>query len=107
MKKIAIFVEGPTELVFIEKFLLEIGNAKHLSIRKEVLTGGGKSPLVIRLIGNEIPETNDTKYHILLRCSCNDDKVLSDIKSNYNARGHKLRFSARQEAQFVTAPGIS
>jgi hypothetical protein len=82
VKKMAIFVEGQTELAFVEKFLLELGNVRHLSIRKEELKGGGKAPIIVRFVG-EIPETKDTKYHVLLRCSCNDEKVLSDIKENY------------------------
>ncbi len=83
MKKLAIFVEGPTELTFVEKLLLEIGNKKQISIRKEILSGGGKCPVISHLIG-EIPETKSTKYKILLYSSCNDEKVLSDIKDRYN-----------------------
>jgi hypothetical protein len=82
VKKIAIFVEGHTELAFVEKFLLEIGNSNQLSIRKEELQGGGKSPLIIRFVG-EKPVTGETKYQILLRSSCNDEKVLADIKEHY------------------------
>jgi len=82
MKKLAIFVEGQTELVFVEKLLLEIGNAKELSIRKEALSGGSTCPVTSTLIG-EIPESTETKYKILIYSSCNDEKVLSDIKERY------------------------
>ncbi len=82
MKKMAIFVEGQAELIFVEKLLLEIGNVKQLSIRKEVLSGGSKCPLTSHLVG-EIPETGDTKYKILIYSSCNEEKVLSDIKDRY------------------------
>ncbi len=82
MKKLAIFVEGQTELYFVEKLLLEIGNAKELSIRKEVLSGGTRCPAVATLVG-EIPASQETKYKILLYSSCNDEKVLSDIKERY------------------------
>jgi len=82
VKKLAIFVEGQTELFFVEKLLLEIGNEKELSIRKESLSGGSTCPVTSTLVG-ETPESQETKYKILIYSSCNDEKVLSDIKERY------------------------
>ncbi len=87
MKKLAIFVEGQTELIFVEKLLLEIGNRRKISIKKQELKGGSSCPFISILKG-EIPVTKDTEYRVLLYCSCNDEKVLSDIRERYvNLKG--------------------
>ncbi len=46
MKKLAIFVEGQTEMIFVEKLLTEIGTKKQISIRKEELKGGSTCPAI-------------------------------------------------------------
>ena len=51
MKKLAIFVEGKTELIFVEKLLFEIGGNKNIRINKLELSGGSTCPLVERIVG--------------------------------------------------------
>jgi len=87
MKKLAIFVEGQTEVIFVEKLLKEIGNKKSISVTKKELKGGRSCPTTIRLIGKD-EVTENTQYQILIYSSCNDEKVLSDIKEQYESLIH-------------------
>lgn len=84
MKKLAIFVEGETELIFIEKLILEIGESKDIIINKRKLTGGNRCPVIETVVG-ETKIYNGEKYQILIYCSCNDEKVLSDINEQYSS----------------------
>jgi hypothetical protein len=76
-KYLAIFVEGKTEFIFIRKLLIEIAGQNNIEIQGKVLQGSSRCP--------EIENFTDTdaKYKILLRNSCADHKVLSDMKENY------------------------
>jgi len=78
VKKLAIFVEGKTELIFIKKLLIEIAGRNNIEIQCKVLQGQGRCP--------EIEQFNDStsKYKILLYNSCTDNRVLSDMKDNYD-----------------------
>ncbi|MEA3491993.1 MAG: hypothetical protein U9R27_08860 [Campylobacterota bacterium] len=79
IKKLAIFVEGKTELIFIEKLVEEMAGIYNVEIQKRVLQGQNRCPF--------IEEFNDlnSQYKIRIYNSCNDAKVLSDIKENYQA----------------------
>lgn len=70
MKKLAVFVEGNTELVFLERLIIEVGGFHQVSIEKQRLHGGN----ILVLHGNGVlPE--DAQYHILIvDCQC-DGKV--------------------------------
>lgn len=83
MKRLAVFVEGKTESIFVKKLISEIGNRKEIYFRREEMYGGGSAgPRIINLLF-ETPKTKNTKYEVLIRISCNDDRVFSDIKDNY------------------------
>ncbi len=77
VKKLAIFVEGKTELLFIKRLLIEIAGRKNIEIQCKILQGLGRCP--------EIEHFTDkkSKYKILLYNSCTDNRVLSDMKENY------------------------
>jgi len=77
IKKLAIFVEGKTELLFVEKLVIEIAGRNNIEIQCKILQGQGRCP--------EIEHFTDSKskYKILLYNSCTDNRVLSDIKDNY------------------------
>ena len=76
MKKLAIFVEGNTELIFIEKLLFEIaGPLKKLAFTRQRARGGRYHTLTAR---GYPPDT--TEYLVLLvDCSC-DGKVKPAIR---------------------------
>ncbi len=79
MKKIAFFVEGQTEQVFIHKLLEEIAGQKHITINLIQLRGGTS------MQRQEIPVTKNyaspinARYEALIYDCGNDEKVKSDI----------------------------
>ena len=79
MKKIAIFVEGETELEFVSEFLKEVAGQKHISIEVYKFFGGGKSGTrrQQKLLIN--PSTTGKKYYALIYVSGTDNQVNSDI----------------------------
>jgi hypothetical protein len=76
MANITIFVEGQTELVFVERFLNAIFDYQglHIELQEEI----GKS---IRSLGVRGPEPEDAKHNVVI-VNCNHDgRVLSAIVS--------------------------
>ena len=43
MRRIAFFVEGASEMLFVEKLLIEVASAKNIVVNKTKIRGGGKS----------------------------------------------------------------
>jgi len=77
IKKIAIFVEGKTELIFIERLLLEIAGKNKIEIKKRTLQGQNRCPSIENFTDNYL------KYKVRVYNSCNESKVLVDIIDNY------------------------
>ena len=77
VKKLAIFVEGKTELIFIERLLLEIAGKNKIEIKKRTLQGQNRCP------SSENFTDNHLKYKVRVYNSCNESKVLVDIIDNY------------------------
>lgn len=79
MKKLAVFVEGQTEMLFMEKLLEEIAGKnkirfdKRHSIQKKLIRQG---------VSSDHPEQ---KYYVLLVNSGSDNRVISDIIENYSS----------------------
>lgn len=83
MKKLAIFVEGQTEQIFINRFLKEFIKSSSLAIESVEASGGKKCPRFTTVIASDIA-TSDTKYQVLIFNSCTDNRVISDIRERYN-----------------------
>ena len=81
MKKLAIFVEGKTEQIFIDRFLREFIKRQKLSIIS-VEAFGKDCPRFTTIITEDITTLN-TKYQILIFNSCNDIRVISDLRERY------------------------
>jgi len=80
MKKLAIFVEGQTEQLFVERLLVEIAGSNYVSIESYAAHGGGKSGQPRRLKLLTARKTFGTeKYYITLVNSGTDGRVASDI----------------------------
>jgi hypothetical protein len=87
MKKIAIFVEGQTEQIFVTKLLVEIAGEKNIGIQQEKsFTKNGK-----RLFTVIDASSNNTtqKYYALIRDCGGDSCVKSDILDSYLTLGRK------------------
>lgn len=83
VKKIAIFVEGQTEQIFISKLIKEIANKNSISVFGYKLTGGNNAPKI--RYTTFISTATNAKYEALIYDSSNDDKVKSDIIDQYSS----------------------
>lgn len=81
MKKIAFFVEGQTELIFVERLLQEVAGAKSIEIRRSASRGSGAARLVeIRATAT----TSGAEYFALLVDCGSDSTVASDVRDHYD-----------------------
>ncbi len=79
-KKLAFFVEGQTEQVFIQKLLLEIAGRHNITIDVVQTRGSGPARTVV-ISGHSAA---NTQYYALV-CDCGtDNRVASDINDNYS-----------------------
>ena len=78
VSKLALFVEGQAELVFVEKLLIELAGFHRISIERQVMHGGRVTHLSPR-------GTKDGKFvALLVNCEC-DGKVKSAIQERRSA----------------------
>ncbi len=89
MKKIAIFVEGQTEQLFINKLLKEIAGDKNIAITLYQLRGGTKAAKQEIFIPQPIANPATPKYEALIYDCGNDNKVKSDILENLTGLASK------------------
>ena len=78
MKKLAIFVEGYTELLFVKQLLIEIAGAHRITVITQ-FAKGGSSNLPRTYILQNSPATSGHEFYELVTNSQNDDRVKSDI----------------------------
>jgi len=71
-RKLAIFVEGQTEKIFLENLIGEIAGVKNISFRRTVVTG---NTLTILRQESEPPENPASPYLVLLADCQNDERV--------------------------------
>lgn len=81
MKRIAFFVEGETELAFIEKLLREVAGRKNIVIRSVKLVGGSQSsPRITQILAIPSPALEKAaSYEALIYVSGADNRIVSDI----------------------------
>jgi hypothetical protein len=82
MKKIAIYVEGQTEQIFVTKLIKEIANKNHLTIKLEKLYGGKTTSRRVTSIEGTSLDNADAKFYVLVRDCGGDSRVKSDIIDN-------------------------
>ena len=81
-KKIACFVEGQTEQIFVEKLFQEIAGYKKISIETFKFQGG-KDNRIIQSLKPSI--VKDAPFFVLLyNCDC-DSQVVSDIRKQHES----------------------
>lgn len=78
MKKIAFFVEGQTELIFISKLLIEIAGEKNIVIQQEESKKGRNGTRYFTAIEG-VSNITQEKYYALIRNCGSDTTVKSDI----------------------------
>jgi len=75
LKRLAIFVEGQTEQLFITKLIKEIAGDKNVAIiQEQKIQGQNHTTIKAEKI------TDETKYYVLIRDCRNDDQVKSSIR---------------------------
>ena len=84
MKKLAIFVEGQTEQIFVEALCSEVIGTKHLKLEVYGASGGGQAgPRTIQLL-RAFGNTPEAQYFVMIvDCGC-DNRVRSDIADRYD-----------------------
>ncbi|WP_071188403.1 DUF4276 family protein [Trichormus sp. NMC-1] len=80
MKKLAIFVEGKTEQIFVKKLLTEIAGKLHIFIEIKSRKNSNSAKVIMK-----DSVTSVTKFYVLLYNSCNDETVVSDIRELHNS----------------------
>ncbi|NJM61110.1 MAG: hypothetical protein HC849_14260 [Oscillatoriales cyanobacterium RU_3_3] len=81
-KKIACFVEGQTEQIFVEKLFQEIAGYKKISIETSKFQGGKANRIIESLKSSRV---KDAPFFVLLyNCDC-DSQVLSDIRKQHQS----------------------
>ncbi|MBD2188500.1 DUF4276 family protein [Pseudanabaena mucicola] len=81
MKRLAIFVEGQTEKIFVRKLLEEIAGKSNIAIAEQDMQGKQNSRFTVLTMSD--PVTAQTKYYVLICNSGSDNSVVSDIRDQY------------------------
>lgn len=82
MKKLAIFVEGKTEVAFFDKLLRQLISAKKLRIDHLQAYGGRKTPRRLTVVQASAHRPEQTFYIQIVDVGT-DNRVASDIRDNY------------------------
>ena len=81
MKKMAIFVEGYTEVVFVMKLIIEIAGNRVIIEHKE-LRGGGRNQRTMKTLSLTKPKTDQVYYVLIFDCG-GDEQVKTRIYEEY------------------------
>ena len=87
MKRLAIFVEGQTEQIFVTKLITEMAGNKNIVIVQEQKIRGQN---FVTIAAQKI--TPDTKYYVLIRDCRNDTQVktaIIDVAERFAERGYE------------------
>jgi hypothetical protein len=93
MEKLAIFVEGQTELRFIERFLQEIAGMQNITIKLERKWGSG----IVALKGRSLNLGGERYFALIYDCQ-GDNAVrsaIADRMSDLKAKGYKTILGVR------------
>src|SRR5437763_589689 len=74
MNKLAVFVEGYTEVFFIEKLIEEIAGANQVLIEHREIRGGGVARRTLGLVRAARPDTGQ-KFFVLI-VDCGGDRLV-------------------------------
>jgi len=83
VKKIAFFVEGQTEQLFVEHLLCEVATKNCLEVEKTT-SQGRRGRRAISLKASSSPSKGHTHYALVVDCG-SDSSVSSDILENYDS----------------------
>jgi hypothetical protein len=78
MNKLAVFVEGYTEMVFVEKLIEEIAGRNKVLIEKRRISGGSSAPRRMKLLQAAQPDSRHEYYVMIVDCG-GDRQVKSRV----------------------------
>lgn len=84
MKKLAIFVEGQTEAVFIERFVEEVAGKHNVLIQSKRILGGATVPKAVRQI-HAARQPAGEQYFVLIYDCCGDNLVKTRIQEEHES----------------------
>lgn len=87
MKRIAVFVEGQTEQLFVAKLFREIAGRSNLQVETRKAAGPRDSRRFQSLYTD--PEHPEVQYYVLVVDSSNDGNVVSDMLAQYESLAAK------------------
>jgi hypothetical protein len=82
MNKMAIFVEGYTEVVFVDQLIAEIANENAVRIEWRLISGGATCPRTSRQIKAAQPNTGQEHFVVIFDCG-GDDAVKTRMIKEY------------------------
>jgi hypothetical protein len=97
MNRLAIFVEGQTERLFVEKLLEEVAGQGRLHIEIERASGGRKYQRTFSFVKVSGAESGQGYFVLVVDCGA-DNRVASDIRDRYKnlaARGYSAIIGIR------------
>lgn len=85
IRQIAIFVEGQTEQLFVERLILEIAGRSNVSVETRRATGGSKgAPLRIHILKGA-RRGESARFYAMILDSTSEGRVASDVRDQYDA----------------------
>jgi hypothetical protein len=83
MRKVAIFVEGQTELLFVDRLVQEMANEAGLAVEHAEGWGGASRARRWKVLKRRAIQPHDEYYVLIVNCG-GDSKVKSDILERYH-----------------------
>lgn len=106
VRRIAIFVEGQTEQLFVEKLLTLFARNNDLTIESQKWFGGRRFPRIILSIRTSPPKREERYFALIFDCGT-DGRVTSDVLDQYQslvAKGYEAIVALRDvRPQFQAA----
>jgi hypothetical protein len=84
VKKLTIFVEGATEVAFVDQLLRQLISARKLCIDHFQGAGGSRTPRRLTRV-SAMAQSPEQRYYIQIVDSGTDNRVASDIRDNYDS----------------------
>lgn len=85
MRKLAVFVEGTTEALFVERLVREVVGKRGLTIVRRRGVGGANSPRRFTELLAEATGLSPSEFYVLIVDAATDSRVASDVREQYDS----------------------
>ena len=103
MKKLAIFVEGQTERLLLERLLRKIADQNKVSIEVRRMFGGTRSRRAVVIYQSEVRAHE--RFFVLIVDSGSDGSVGSDLLDQPNISARRIRWNCRDPRRLSKGRG--